>query len=77
MGNMDLKTYLDLRNESLQEFIDRSGLSWMTVKKVLDGKKIRIDTAQKIVKYTKKEVTLEDLEDLIDYSRRTPTESYY
>lgn len=76
MGNMDLNTYLDLRNESLQEFVDRSGISWMTVKKVLNGDKIRIDTAHKIVKYTKKEVTLDDLEDQIDYSRRTPEENY-
>ena len=58
---MTLKEYLDSLNESPHHFSKRVFLSFNTIFKLYNGGKVRIDTAKKIVRVTKRNVTLKDM----------------
>ena len=52
--------YLKNRKESAYDFSKRSGIAINTVYRVLKGSHPRKDVAKKIVRATKKEITLSD-----------------
>lgn len=58
---MTLREYLAVTNESCRAFAIRSKLSINTVAKLFHGKCVRKDVAKKIVRATRKAITLEDL----------------
>lgn len=55
------KEWLDTRGLSARKFSRMSKVSYVTIYKALRGETVRIDTAKKIRRATKKEVTLQDL----------------
>ncbi len=55
------KEYLDNKGVSPLAFRKACLLSLNTIYKLYRGEKVRIDTAKRIVRVTKKEITLEDL----------------
>ena len=56
-----LGRYLNDRNESAYDFEKYAKINIVTIYKVLNGKTIRKDVAKRIVRVTKKFITLEDL----------------
>jgi predicted transcriptional regulator len=55
------KEYLENRNESMAEFHRRTGISFAVILKMVRGQKVRTDTAKKVIKASKKQLTLEDI----------------
>ncbi len=55
-----LKRWLLSRDESLVSFAHRTHITYKTLYKVYQGKPVRIDTAKKIVKYSKNQLTLKE-----------------
>lgn len=54
------KSWLLKRKESAACFSRRSHISYLTILKAYAGKKVRIDTARRIVRYSNKELKLSD-----------------
>lgn len=55
-----LGKYLIDRNESAYDFVKYARISLATIYKILNGEKIRKDVARRLVRVTKKHLTLED-----------------
>jgi len=55
-----LGKYLVDRNESAYDFFKYARISLATIYKILNGEKIRKDVARRLVRVTKKHLTLED-----------------
>lgn len=57
-----LGRYLLSKGESAYDFYKRSKLSLTTIYKMLRGDVVRIDTARRVVRVTKKELVLDDID---------------
>lgn len=59
---MKLKEFFLKSDMTLMELCTKAAVSWSTMYNCQNGKPIRLNTAKKIVKATKGQVTLDDIE---------------